>query len=177
MEHCNAAISPVEQRLQLFKNEDKQDVDPTQYRRLIGSLCYLCNTRPYLAFSVSIVNRLMGRPKLSHLAAVKRILHYVKGFVGCKILFPEADIGKKCNLLDFTDSNWCRDKDNRKSTAGYIFMFDATPTSWCSKKEPVVALSYCEIEYIFTSLCACQIVWLWIYWRRWAAVRVRLSHS
>lgn len=44
IEHCNAAITPVEMRLQLVKNEDEQDVYPTQYRRLIGSLCYLCYT-------------------------------------------------------------------------------------------------------------------------------------
>lgn len=35
-----------------------------------------------------------------------------------------------------------------------------TPTSWCSKKEQVVALSSCEAEYIATSMCACQVVWL-----------------
>ena len=30
----------------------------------------------------------------------------------------------------------------------------------CSKKEPIVAFSYCEAEYIFTSLCVCQVVWI-----------------
>lgn len=74
MEHCNVAISPVEPRPQLSKKEDGQDIDPTQYRRLIGSFHYLCNMRSDLAFSVSIVSRFMGRPKVSHLIAVKRIL-------------------------------------------------------------------------------------------------------
>ena len=74
MEHCNAAITPCEARLQLSKSEDEQDVDPTQYTRLTGSLRYLCNTRPNLAFSVGIASRFMERPKVSHLAAVKRIL-------------------------------------------------------------------------------------------------------
>ena len=121
---------------------------------------YLCNTRPDLAFSVGIASRFMERPKVSHLAAVKRILRYVKGTLGCGILFPASDTGQKCNLLGFTDSNWCGDKDDRKSTAGYIFMFGRTPISWCSKKEPVVALSSCETEYIAASLCACQAMWL-----------------
>lgn len=61
MDHCNGAITPVEPRLQLSKNEDEQDVDPTQYRRSIGSLRYLCNMGLYLAFSVSIVSRFMER--------------------------------------------------------------------------------------------------------------------
>ncbi|XP_058733585.1 uncharacterized mitochondrial protein AtMg00810-like [Vicia villosa] len=88
MEHCNSAITPCEARLQLFKSEDEQDVDPTQYRILIGSLRYLCNTRLDLAFSVGIANRFIERPKVFHMAAVKRILRYVKGTLGCGILFP-----------------------------------------------------------------------------------------
>lgn len=40
---------------------------------------------------------------MSHLAPVKRILRYVKGSVGCRILFPTTDTGRKCNFLGFTD--------------------------------------------------------------------------
>ncbi|XP_050909810.1 uncharacterized mitochondrial protein AtMg00810-like [Lathyrus oleraceus] len=101
--HCNAAISSAEPRLQLSKNEDEKDVDPTQYRRLIGSLRYLGNTRPDLAFNVGIVSRFMERTKVSYIAAVKRILRYVKGSVGRGILFHAA--GRNCILLGFTDSN------------------------------------------------------------------------
>lgn len=54
----------------------------------------------------------MGRTKVYHLVVVNRILCYVKGSVGCGVLFPSADMGKKFNLLDFTDSNWRRDKDD-----------------------------------------------------------------
>ena len=82
MEHCNASITPCEARVQLSKSDEEDDVDPTLYRSLIGSLRYLCNTRPNLAFSVGIASRFMERPKMSHLAAVKRILRYVKGTLG-----------------------------------------------------------------------------------------------
>ncbi|XP_058776549.1 secreted RxLR effector protein 161-like [Vicia villosa] len=160
MEHCNVDITPCEARVQLSKSEDEQDVDPTQYRRLIGLLRYLCNTRPDLAFSVDIASRILERPKVSHMEAVKRILRYIKGTLGWGIIFPPSNTGRKCDLLGSTDSNWCGDKDDRKSTDGYIFMFGRTPISWCSKKESVVALSSCEIEYIEASLCACQAMWL-----------------
>lgn len=39
-------------------------------------------------------------------------------------------------------------------------MFGGTPILWCSKKEPVVAFSSCEAEYIVDSLCVCRVVWI-----------------
>ncbi|MCI95519.1 hypothetical protein A2U01_0116817, partial [Trifolium medium] len=42
------------------------------------------------------------------------------------------------DLVGYTDSNWCGDKDDMKSTACYIFMYGDAPISWCSRKEPVV---------------------------------------
>ncbi|PNX70374.1 cationic amino acid transporter 1-like protein, partial [Trifolium pratense] len=137
----------------------ERDVDSTEYRRLIGSLRYLCNTRPVIAYSVGIVSRYMERPKMSHLYAAKRILRYIKGTLDNGIVFQTPD-GSNFDLVGYTDSNWCGDKDDRKSTAGYIFLYGGAPISWCSRKEPVVALSTCEAEYIAASLSACQGVWL-----------------
>jgi hypothetical protein len=67
------------------------------------------------------------------------------------IVFPPPDKGRWFNLVGYTDSNWCGDKDDRKSTAGYIFLVGGAPISWSARKEP---------EYIVASLCACQGVWL-----------------
>lgn len=95
MEHCNIAITHVEPKLYLSNNEHEHDFNPTRYQRQIGSLRYLCNTRPYFAFSVEIVSRFMERPKVSHLKAAKRILRYFKDSIGCGILFPAKNKGKK----------------------------------------------------------------------------------
>ncbi|XP_050908041.1 uncharacterized mitochondrial protein AtMg00810-like [Lathyrus oleraceus] len=105
MEHCNASITPCKARVQLSKSDEEDDVDLMLYRSLIGLLRYLCNMRPKLTFSVCIASRFMERPKVSHLEAVKRILRHVKGTLGCGILFPASDTGRKCNLLGYTDSN------------------------------------------------------------------------
>lgn len=40
-----------------------------------------------------------------------------------------------------------------------IFMNGEIQISWCSKKELVVALSYCEPKYISMSMCVRQVVW------------------
>ncbi|GAU28814.1 hypothetical protein TSUD_21510 [Trifolium subterraneum] len=159
MDQCNPALTPSEPRLQLSRETEERDVDSTEYRRLVGSLRYLCNTRPDIAYSVGIISRYMERPKMSHLSAAKRILRYIKGTMDYGIVFNKPD-KKGIELIGYTDSNWCGDKDDRKSTAGYVFLYGGSPISWCSRKEPVVALSTCEAEYIAASLSACQGVWL-----------------
>jgi hypothetical protein len=115
MENCNHAVTPAEPRLQLSKNSEDADVDPTQFRRLIGSRRYFCNTRTDLTYSVSVVSRFMQMSKLSHLTAARRILRYIRGTLDYGILFPSTDKGKKCKLIAYTDSSWCGDADDRKN--------------------------------------------------------------
>lgn len=111
-------------RLQLSKNEEEQNINPTQYRRLIGSLWYLHNMRPNLEFSVGIVSRFMGIPNASHLATAKRTLRYIKGSIGCRVLFLATCKGRSFKLFGYADSNLYGDKDDRKPIIRYIFMYE-----------------------------------------------------
>jgi hypothetical protein len=65
---------PMESRLKLQKESRSALVGATEYRSLAGSLRYLVNTRPDLAFAVGYVSRYMEGPHEEHLAAVKHIL-------------------------------------------------------------------------------------------------------
>jgi hypothetical protein len=67
----------MENKLKLSKNDKSPLVDATKYRSVIGSLRYLVNTRPEIAYSVGIVSRYMETPRASHEAAVKQILRYL----------------------------------------------------------------------------------------------------
>ncbi|KAL5136373.1 Retrovirus-related Pol polyprotein from transposon TNT 1-94 [Glycine soja] len=71
-----------------------------------------------------------------------------RGDVDFGILFPKGEADAELEL--------CGDKSDRKNTIGCIFFFGRAPISWSSTKEPVVALSSCEIEYIAASGTACQ---------------------
>ncbi|RDY14617.1 Copia protein, partial [Mucuna pruriens] len=160
MQQSNPVGTPAEVGLSLKKETDKEQVDPTHCRRIVGCLRYLCNTRPDLNFSVGLVNRFMQEPKQSHLLAAKRILRYVQRTVDFGILFPKEEAAAEPELVGYSDSDWCGDKQDRKSTAGYIFFYGGALISWSSTKEPIVTLSSCEAEYIAASEIACQAVWL-----------------
>jgi hypothetical protein len=56
---CNPALTSMEERLKLSRDNTMEEVDATQYWRLVGSLRYLTHTRPDLAFSVSYVSWFM----------------------------------------------------------------------------------------------------------------------
>eukprot|EP00253_Pinus_taeda_P015873 PITA_15873 len=51
-------------------------------------------------------------------------------------------------------------KDDWKSTSGYVFHMGSKAMSWASKKQPIVALSTAEAEYVAATTATCQAVWM-----------------
>jgi hypothetical protein len=54
-----------------------KEVDQKLYHSMIGSLLYLCASRPDIMLSVGMCARYQAAPKESHLMAVKRIFRYL----------------------------------------------------------------------------------------------------
>jgi hypothetical protein len=158
MTGCNPCHVPMETRLKLSKQSTQPLVDATAYQSIIGSLRYLVNTRPNLAFAVGYVSHFLEEPREDHLAAVKKILCYVVGTCNWRLWFGR----KKRNqalLIGFSDANFAGDVDARKSTTGVIFLVNS-PITWQSMKQKVVAQSSCESEYIAAVNAMCQALWL-----------------
>lgn len=155
---CNPSETPMEPRLKLLKDSDSPQVDATKYRSLIGSLRYLMNTRPDLAFSVGYLSRFMQDPRQEHLVAMKRVLRYIAGTVNHGLVYNK--MGEELSLTGYSDSDHGGDANDGKSTTGVIFFLNECPVTWQSQKQRVVALSSCEAEYIAGAVGACQGVWL-----------------
>lgn len=81
MENCNPVNTPVDSGVELRKGLKAGDVDPTYFKSLVGSLCYLTCTRPDILYGVGLISRYMETPDQSHLYVEKRILRYIKGTV------------------------------------------------------------------------------------------------
>jgi len=159
MKNCNSCDTPMECRLKLSKKKDGDAVDPTAYRSIIGSLRYIVNTRPDLAYAVGVVSRYMEAPGKEHWAAVKRILRYLKGTTGYGYRY-EKGAELKPMLLGFSDSDFAGDVEDRKSTMGVVYFLGNSLVTWSSQKQKTVALSSCEAEYVAAAAAACQGVWL-----------------
>ena len=134
MEECNTAITPAEGKFtDAAEGEGEKSVDGTLYKQVIGTLRYLCNSRPDICFAVRVLSRFMQKPHKKHLLAAKRVMRYIKGTLDFRILFPKPSQVQN-RLICYSDADWCGDGTNRRSTTGCIFLFMGAPISWWSKK-------------------------------------------
>jgi hypothetical protein len=85
-------------------------VDQKVYRSMIGSLLYLCASRPDIMLSVCMCARFQSDPKESHLTAVKRILRYLAYTPKFGLWYPR---GSSFDLIGYSDADWAGCKINR----------------------------------------------------------------
>ncbi|XP_019447250.1 PREDICTED: uncharacterized protein LOC109350471 [Lupinus angustifolius] len=160
MSDCKLVTVPIEGKLGLNDAEIENPTGPTLYRQIVGCLRFICHSRPEIGYGVGVINMHMANPKLSHMIVAKRILRYLKGTLHFGILFPNQRAKTESCFVGYSDSDWCGDKEDRKSTSGYVFFIFDAPISWSSKKQDVVVISTCEAEYIAACNAACQGLWL-----------------
>ena len=62
-------------------------------------------------------------------------------------------------MMGFTDSDYARDQDDRKSTSRYVFMLGTRVVSWSSKNNQL--LPYQQLKLNCTcNFMSCQAIWL-----------------
>jgi len=62
--------------------------------------------------------------------------------------------------IGISDSDFAGDLYDRKSTTGYVFTLGNGAISWRAHKEPLVAFSTVEAEYIGASVAAKEAIWI-----------------
>lgn len=128
------------------------------YREGIGSLLYLSTrTRPDIAQAVNLASRNIEKPVQEDIVAFKRILKYL---IGNKTLGIEySRNGNSLTLEAYCDADYAGDLETRRSTTGYVIFYGGGPISWCSKRQPIVALSTTEAEYISAADCCKEVIY------------------
>lgn len=139
---CRAASTTIDQNHKLTAQSGDL-VDKEKYQRLVGRLLYLCYTRPDIAFAISVVNRYMHEPKSDHLEAAYRILRYLKGSPGKRLIYKSHG---HLVVDGYYDADWASCLNDRRSTSGHCVSVGGNLVSWRSKKQPVVSKSTAEAE-------------------------------
>ncbi|XP_042753565.1 uncharacterized mitochondrial protein AtMg00810 isoform X1 [Lactuca sativa] len=140
-----------------FKTDGTPFKDPTLYRSLVEALQYLTITRPDLSYAVNQVSQFLQAQTVDHFQSVKRILRYVKGTISFGLTYSRPH---KNSILGYSDADWTRCLDTRRSTYGYSIYLGGNLVSWSAKKQPTVSRSSCESEYKAMTTTATEIVWI-----------------
>ena len=157
MENAKPIKTPMQTNGHLDLNGEGKSVDQKVYRSMIGSLLYLCASRPDIMLSVCMCARFQAAPKECHLMAVKRILRYLVHTPYLGLWYPK---GSSFDLIGYSDSDYAGCKVDRKSTSGTCQFLGRSLVSWSSKKQNSVALSTAEAEYVAAGACCAQLLWM-----------------
>jgi len=132
MSDCKPVKTPVDPNVKLTKNIGNiQDELKKLYQQAIGSLMYaMLGTRPDIAYAVSLVSRYCANPDNAHWTAVKRIFRYLRGTTNFKLVY---DGNNSQELHGFSDADWAGDRDDWRSTTGYVFICRTPPSRGTAK--------------------------------------------
>jgi hypothetical protein len=163
MQNAKPISTPLASHFKLTKEmcpktqEEIEYMYRVPYSSAVGSLMYaMVCTRPDIAHVVGVVRKYINNLGKEHWEAVKWILRYLIGTTTHALCF-----GGSYNFLQgHVDSNMVGDKDNRRSTIGYVFTIGGTTVSWISKLKKVVSLSTIEAEYVVATEASKEIICL-----------------
>ena len=157
MQNANISTTPMKEG-SLFRNDSQaSDKEIKQYQAIVGSIMFaMIETRPDIAFATSVISRHAKNPGKTHMEAAKTILRYLSATKDRGITNGGGDM----SVQGYSDSDWAGDREDRKSTSGYIFVLNNGPISWCSKRQKTVTLSSTEAEYMALTLAAKETIWI-----------------
>jgi len=103
-------------KLSTKKGTPLGDAESTAYRRLIGRLIYLTNTRPDISFFVNHLIQFVSHPTSEHHQAAMRILHYLKRTPSKGIFLHSQSL---IQLKAYSDSDWATCPETHKSITSF----------------------------------------------------------
>ena len=162
LEDSSPRDTSMESKLRLTKakaGEESSNELRERYQAVVGSLVWASTqTRPDIAYSVSVLGQFAANPTKSHYTGTKHVLRYLHGSSEHGITYKTSD--EPLKLVCYVDSDWAGDVDARKSTTGYVLTLAKGAVCWSSKRQSTTALSSTEAEYIAISSAVREVIFL-----------------
>ncbi|GKE14519.1 ribonuclease H-like domain-containing protein [Tanacetum coccineum] len=156
MSNCNSTRTPVDTESKLGSDGDPVS-DSTLYRSLAGGLQYLTFTRPDISYAVQQICLHMHDPREPHLAALKRVLRYVRGTLDHGL---QLHVSSTSQLNAYTDADWAGCPVTRRSTSGYCVFLGDNLLSWSAKRQVTLSRSSAEAEYRGVANVVAETAWI-----------------
>jgi len=112
--------------------------------------------QPNIAFAVQHLSQFNSNPGNAHWTAAQCTIRYLYATRDRALILG----GPEITLTGWVDSDWGACTDLRCSISGYTFSLGSGLISWSSKKQPIVATSSTEAEYIASCHGVKEAIWL-----------------
>jgi len=106
-----------------------------------------------------MLSKFSSTPTTEHLSAATYTLRYLRNTTNLAIQYNASD-SEATMPISYTDSDFARDPDDLKSTCGYEFILAGGAITWRARKQPLVAFSTVEAEYIGASDAVKEAIWV-----------------
>jgi transposase InsO family protein len=157
LRNCKPRSIPLSPATEMSKEAGDPLQQTEQYTHLVGSLLYLANcTRPDISQAVGVLSKYMKSPTTVHWQSALGVLKYLAATRQQGIQYGGCAAG----LVGYCDADFAGDLDTRRSTTGYVFTLNGGAVAWASKRQPTVAVSTTEAEYIAAALAIREALWL-----------------
>jgi hypothetical protein len=160
MWNCKFLITFMNAFCRLIKIFDEYIADKnlkTSYQFVVRSLMYvMLKIKSDITYSISMINRYVFNFTQTHWQTIKRIFRYLRDTYQMKLIFRE----RFRRLKDYTNSNWANDQNIKRFIFEYVFNVSSEIINWFSKRQSIVTLFICEIEYTRQIVVAKEIIWL-----------------
>ncbi len=134
-------------------------VDQHVYQSMLGSLMYMViGTQPNIMFAIHYLSQHSIAPGEKHLNVMKHGYHYLNRTLDLGLLFYGNQFN--CDLVSFSDSDWAGDPNTQRLVSGYAFLFCGAIITWSVKKQPTIALSSTEAEYMAMTHSGKEVIFL-----------------
>lgn len=114
---ANPIVTPLDLNVKLAPDQGTLLSNACKYRKKIGKLNNLTNTRPDLSFCVQDLSQFMYAPRKSHLDVVIHVLRHLRNDPGQGLLFTKQS---SFALEAYCDADWSACKNSRKSISGFV---------------------------------------------------------
>jgi hypothetical protein len=167
MADCNPKSTPLPVGITLSESDcpstdtDRAYMKDKPYREVLGKFNWGANgTRPDLDYGSGVLSRYQSNPGPAHWKAMLHMMAYIKGTLHYSITYHR---GIPISPVTYVDASYADDFDTRRSTAGYGVWMAGGLVSWSSKRQPTVALSTTEAEYMSMTRAAQQVTWMYAF--------------
>ena len=154
MMDCNSKPVPCDASTSKLGFIDSEPFENNRlYREMVGSLVYLATcTRCDLSYVVTKLSEHLENPTMAHFNLCKYVLKYLKGSIHKGLIYYRGS--NHVDIVGFSDADWASSPD-RKSLTGYCYQLSENNSyvSWKTRKQPTVALSSCESEFMAATSC------------------------